>query len=79
MDLSAPAPGLSLDFSRAFLQPISGRYRLGTLGRGWTHTWDASASADAQGDVTIWTPAGVRFFLLLPDGTYAGLPERPPS
>jgi RHS repeat-associated protein len=72
VDLVAPAPGLSLDFSRSFLQPISGRNRLGALGRGWTDTWDASASADAQGNVSIWTPAGVRFFLLLPNGTYAG-------
>src|SRR5262249_802648 len=34
VDLAAPTPGLSLDMSRAFLQPISGRNRIGALGRG---------------------------------------------
>jgi YD repeat-containing protein len=74
LDLFDPASGLSLDFSRVFLQPISGRYRLGALGRGWTHTWDTSASSDALGDVTILAPAGVRSFVLRSDGTYSSPP-----
>jgi hypothetical protein len=59
-DLSLPAPGTPLTFSRAFLQPISGRYQAGRFGLGWTDNWDISATADAQGTARGGRRAGGR-------------------
>jgi RHS repeat-associated protein len=73
-DLSVPTPGLTLDFSRLNLQTISGRYRLGPLGRGWASNWEISAQADAGGNVAIEESGPARFFTLEPDGSYRGLP-----
>lgn len=69
-DASFPTPGLQLGLGRAFLQPISGRYRLGTLGRGWVHGWEVAASADTFGNVRVDAAGGNRFFSKLHDGTY---------
>ena len=33
---SVSEPGLDLSFSRIFPETISGRYAIGTLGRGWS-------------------------------------------
>jgi RHS repeat-associated protein len=74
VDATAPQPGLDLEFSRVFHQPLDGRYRLGRLGRGWTDNWDISASADSAGNVTIQENGGFRFFQRLPDGTYRTAP-----
>ncbi|MGD0656237.1 MAG: CARDB domain-containing protein, partial [Thermoguttaceae bacterium] len=49
-DLSDAAPGLSLDFSRTYVQPLSGRLALGPLGRGWTDQWDINIAQDADGN-----------------------------
>jgi RHS repeat-associated protein len=73
-DAATQAPGLPLVFSRQFLQPISGRYRTGILGRGWIDNWDISLSTDAQGDVFIQQGAGQRVFVRLADGSYQGSP-----
>jgi RHS repeat-associated protein len=73
-DVNFPAPGLSMAFNRQFPQPISGRYRLGALGRGWTDNWDISATTDAQGNVTIFDAGAVRIFTLQSDGSYKGNP-----
>jgi YD repeat-containing protein len=73
-DVGTPAPGLSLTFGRSFLQPISGRYHLGRLGRGWVDNWDFSAATDAQGNVFIHEGAGLRIFTKLANGTYEGTP-----
>src|SRR5262245_60210980 len=61
VDASAPSPGLPLVFGRVYHQLLSGRYRLGALGRGWTHNWDISATEDRDGNVTIQTNGSFRF------------------
>src|SRR5262249_40063606 len=73
-DVSFPAPGLPLVFVRAFDQSLTRRYRLGALGRGWTHTWDVSTTTDGQGNVTIHAAGARRFFARQADGTYRGTP-----
>jgi RHS repeat-associated protein len=73
-DLSVPTPGLSLDFGRVSLQSLSGRYRIGPLGRGWVSNWEISAATDNQGNVGIEESGQIRFFTLQPDGSYRGLP-----
>lgn len=73
-DLNLEVPGLALDFRRANLQTISGRYRLGPLGYGWVHNWEVSASADTQGNVTINQADGARLFLKQLDGSYQAQP-----
>src|SRR5262249_47934083 len=73
-DLSVPTPGLPLDFNRVNLQTVSGRYRLGPLGRGWASNWEISAATDAAGNVGIEESGQIRFFTLQPDGSYRGLP-----
>jgi RHS repeat-associated protein len=39
VDGAITAPGLPLVFERIYMQPISRRFVLGDLGRGWTHNW----------------------------------------
>jgi len=53
-----PAPGLPLTFSRSFGEPISQRYTLGPLGRGWSHNWQYSLQKAADGTITILGPGG---------------------
>ncbi len=72
LDVSAPAPGLALTFGRTFQQPLDGRYNVGALGRGWADSWEMSASADAQGRVTLQGPGWLRTFQAQGDGTYRG-------
>jgi YD repeat-containing protein len=78
-DIEFPAPGLDLVVSRQYAQTIAGRYALGPFGRGWTHTWDMSAVTDADGNVTINTPAGARRFTRQPDGSFRGEAGDPAS
>jgi hypothetical protein len=70
VDAASPVPGLPLTFSRQFLSTISGRYQMGELGRGWTNNWDISASADAQGNVTVNDAGAIRIFALGSNGAY---------
>jgi RHS repeat-associated protein len=48
-DVAFPSPGLSLDFTRGFLQSVSGHYRLGRLGRGWVDNWDITLGNEFGG------------------------------
>lgn len=50
-DASVPAPGLPLAFTRLFAEPISQRFALGSLGRGWSHNWQYSLQQAADGTV----------------------------
>jgi RHS repeat-associated protein len=58
VDASVPAPGLPLTFSRSFGEPISQRYALGVLGRGWSHNWQYSLTVMTDGTVTVHGPTG---------------------
>ena len=71
VDVADDAPGLSLSFARVFPEPISQRYQLGPLGRGWSHNWQMSLSVASDGTVTITGPAGSRR-VFQPDSRYAG-------
>ncbi len=53
IDTEVDATGLSLNFDRAYRNPISGRYALGVLGRGWTHTWEMELSEDLDGNASV--------------------------
>jgi RHS repeat-associated protein len=71
VDAEVPAPGLSLSFSRVYGESIISRYKIGSLGRGWTDNWDISAEVQGSGDVVIHGPGGVdRVFSLNGNGTY---------
>jgi RHS repeat-associated protein len=59
-DASVPAPGLPLAFTRSFAEPISQRFALGSLGRGWSHNWQYSLQQAADGTVTVLGPGGSR-------------------
>ncbi len=73
VDVSVPEPGLSLTFSRTFVQSIAGRYRLGSLGRGWVSNWDMSATTDpSNGAVFIQVGTTSDMFVPQKDGTYQG-------
>jgi RHS repeat-associated protein len=71
VDATAEAPGLSLSFSRSFPVALSQRCELGPLGRGWSHNWQRSLSADADGAVTVHGPGGSRR-VFLPDSRVPG-------
>ncbi len=75
LDASMPTPGVALTFQRAYLQPIAGRYQMGTLGRGWTSNWNISVSTDAQGDATVNTNGALRFFARQSDGSFRATPS----
>jgi RHS repeat-associated protein len=72
IDVADAAPGLPLVFTRSFLQPLSGRYTLGPLGRGWTHQWNIYLTTDSNSNVLIYASGGYRFFRHQQNGSYAG-------
>ncbi len=75
VDIAYPAPGLSLVFGRSLAESISGRYREGRLGRGWSDPFDISISEDAATGVATLKQAGtVRLFGRLSDGAYENMP-----
>ncbi len=58
-DIDVAVPGqLSLDFSRAYQEPISARDAIGPLGYGWTDDWQYSLSVTSDGTVTVTMPGG---------------------
>jgi len=60
-DLTVEAPGMAITFERVFYGgTISDRYRLGPLGRGWSHNWDWTLQRNADGEITIIEPDGTR-------------------
>ena len=75
VDASAPSPGFPLVFRRTFGQPILSRFKLGPLGRGWTHNWDISVQGlEKFYGVVVHGPNGAdRLFGRFNDGSYAGL------
>jgi YD repeat-containing protein len=75
IDAVTLAPGIPLVFSRVFDASFESRYRLGTLGRGWSHNWDYSVSLLSNGDVVVRGPGGAdRHFAKNANGTYSPLP-----
>ena len=75
LDGSVPTPGLSVDFVRAYAQPISRRYAVGALGCGWTHSWQISLDEDMDGTVRIYDMTGTpRLFLADGSGGYTAQP-----
>ncbi len=56
VDAVAEAPGLPLVFSRSFGTGITSRYRVGQLGRGWSHNWEYSLAVAPDGTVTVTGP-----------------------
>jgi len=57
-DAYAPTPGLRLSFERSFPNTISGRHRMGALGRGWSHNWEERLVKDEFDDVTLFGQNG---------------------
>ncbi len=71
VDVSLPAPGLPLVFSRSMGDTIAGRYQLGRLGRGWTDNYNISIREDSTTHlVTLSTSGGARYFKGQDDGSY---------
>ncbi|MEI7902427.1 MAG: DUF6531 domain-containing protein, partial [bacterium] len=58
VDADVPAPGMRLEFTRSFPQPIWKRFDIGPLGRGWSHNWQYSLAVAADGTVTVRGPGG---------------------
>lgn len=70
-DAAMTAPGLSLTFWRGFAQPISRRYELGPLGRGWAHEWQWSLRRESDGTVRITGMTGTPQ-IFQPDSRHPG-------
>lgn len=74
-DADTDTPVLALSFERSFPNSVTGRYRLGALGRGWTHPWEASLMAASDGTVRVYRPgAGARVFQPDARGGYSSAP-----
>ena len=70
-EAAMPAPGPDVVFSMAFAQPISRRFELGPLGRGWADNWQLSLTTESDGTVRITDMTGTpRIFQ--PDSRHAG-------
>jgi RHS repeat-associated protein len=74
VDLSLPALGFPLLYGRSFGSSLYDRFRMGRLGRGWTDTFDISATLDSRNIVTVRQGDKVRFFGKLANGTYVPFP-----
>ncbi|MGC9348407.1 MAG: RHS repeat-associated core domain-containing protein, partial [Anaerolineae bacterium] len=71
IDAAVQAPGLPVVFDRSYLQPISRRFELGPLGRGWTHNWQITLKTREDDTVVITDRTGTpRIFQ--PDSRYPG-------
>ena len=70
-DAAMAAPGLSLTFSRAYAQPISRRYEMGPLGRGWAHEWQWFLKKETDGTIRITGMTGTPQ-IFQPDSRSAG-------
>jgi RHS repeat-associated protein len=57
-DAAVPTPGLQLSFERVYGQPISRRYEIGPLGRGWTFNWQYSLTLSGDGTIVITDMSG---------------------
>jgi RHS repeat-associated protein len=66
-DALASNAGLPLSFDRVYRQPISSRFRLGALGRGWMHNWETQLHEDEQGNLMLLDVTGSRFFQFVAD------------
>jgi RHS repeat-associated protein len=75
-DAIFPAPGLPLNFGRTFLSSsLTGRFRLGRLGRGWIDSFDITAETDLKdGVVIISNGVTTRVFISQGGGTYKAFP-----
>jgi RHS repeat-associated protein len=73
LDAFSDAPGIPLFVTRAYQQDLAGRYTLGPLGRGWTHSWELSLETDDEGSVTIISGTSRRSFLRQHDGSLRAL------
>jgi RHS repeat-associated protein/uncharacterized repeat protein (TIGR01451 family) len=58
LDVSLPAPGLPLVFSRTFSNSIVGRTTAGPLGYGWFDNWQSSLTVAPDGSVLITGDGG---------------------
>ncbi len=70
IDAVIEAPGLPITFERSYGQPISRRFELGALGRGWTHNWQYKLTTEDDGTVVITDMTGTPR-LFQPDSRYA--------
>ncbi len=74
LDASVPTPGLPLRFGRVFPGNLEGRFYVGPLGYGWSHSYDIYAEELSDASVRIHAPGAlIRAFHRNPDGTYSGL------
>ena len=76
-DASMSSPGIELALTRTYAQPISRRYELGSLGRGWVHNWQWLSKKEDDGTVRIIDVTGTPH-IYQPDsrnpGEYFGVP-----
>ncbi len=71
VDAVVGGPGFDIVFERLFAQPISRRFELGALGRGWAHNWQYRLTKKSDGTVEITDMTGTpRIFQ--PDSRYEG-------
>ncbi|HOX40204.1 MAG TPA: FG-GAP-like repeat-containing protein [Candidatus Brocadiia bacterium] len=57
-DFEVDLPGLPLSFTRIFGGTVDARFDAGTLGRGWTHSWEMSLEKSLDGTLVFHAPAG---------------------
>ncbi|MHC5916452.1 MAG: Calx-beta domain-containing protein, partial [Nostoc sp.] len=69
IDASSSTSGLDLSFGRSYHQSLDGRLTIGILGRGWTNTWDVTATTVNE-DVVIQNGESYLTFTKLADGSY---------
>ena len=71
-DLALPGIGLPFAFARSFNSLDTSA---GALGHGWTHSYSASLTVKANGDVTLHGEDGQRVeYTKQPDGSFVGAP-----
>ena len=70
VDIVVEGPGLDIVFERIFSHPISRRFELEVLGRGWTHNWRYRLTKKSDGTVQIIDMTG-KPRVFQPDSRYS--------
>ncbi len=77
IDMAPGGPGIPLSFGRMCSLTIPGRFRLGPLGYGWTHSAELSLAKRTDGTVVVGLDGVGELYRPTGNGAYRSMPGNP--